>query len=690
MDIILTISLLASNRRDSLKRCLDSLKPLLVKIPTELIIVLTGTDGKVREIAESYTSQIIPFEWCNDFSAARNTGLNMAQGEWFLYIDDDEWFDDVSEICQFFLSGEYQNYCSAHYIQRNYQNWYGTKYSDFSAYRMTHRFPETCFRGAVHEELTPHREPCKYFETCVHHYGYAKETGNRSAGKTSRNIPLLLQAVETRPGQTKNYIQLAKEYDLAGDWKLAEEYCRTGLTVCQDSHSQGWLLAFLTYLVSKNPGKKAAMDEIESILEQKKPLQLIRLVLLQQMIHLCAEAKESEKAVCYGKEFEKLLNEMDEEAAAWEQQSYGEFDENYVKSPEHLYGTRADCAACALEIKDWKAAGDFLKLFPWEEEEILVRYYPRFEEWTEKYGAHFSELLLQVLSEMTGSLGLSDVLETSAYADAPVSVYLLFCKAIDLLEKGEKEQGMNLFLFCVGHTEDSYLHQLCLKEILHYHISVIPLVTQMDLDAFHHLVETVVKESPLSLNSRLLVCEEEIAERYPLHSLCLKKYRLEQKLLKGYPLWDEFIGILEAYCQCIIEFYKGLYQKEWLREENSRFLPEEYRFARIALKGLEALKGEDMTKAVRLFRDVFHIRPEMTGVVTELFRQAANRLDDPMLHAGEEFLQLAAQMKETLRTLTAAGQTAQAEVVLNQLLPLLPEDLELIRCRQEFIRRRSL
>ncbi len=80
----------------------------------------------------------------------------------------------------------------------------------------------------------------------------------------------------------------------------------------------------------------------------------------------------------------------------------------------------------------------------------------------------------------------------------------------------------------------------------------------------------------------------------------------------------------------------------------------------------------------------------MTGVVTELFRQAANRLDDPMLHAGEEFLQLAAQMKETLRTLTAAGQTAQAEVVLNQLLPLLPEDLELIRCRQEFIRRRSL
>ena len=55
MDITLSISLLASNRKESLERCLDSLKPLLVKIPSELIIVLTGTDADVRRIAESYT-----------------------------------------------------------------------------------------------------------------------------------------------------------------------------------------------------------------------------------------------------------------------------------------------------------------------------------------------------------------------------------------------------------------------------------------------------------------------------------------------------------------------------------------------------------------------------------------------------------------------------------------------------------
>ncbi len=46
-------------------------------------------------------------------------------------------------------------------------------------------------------------------------------------------------------------------------------------------------------------------------------------------------------------------------------------------------------------------------------------------------------------------------------------------------------------------------------------------------------------------------------------------------------------------------------------------------------------------------------------------------------------------MKETLHTLIDANQTAQAAEILNQLLPLMPEDLEVIRLRQELIRRRK-
>ena len=693
MDIKLSISLLASNRKESLERCLDSLKPLLVKIPSELIIVLTGTDADVRRIAEGYTPQVIPFTWCNDFSAARNVGVKAARGEWFLYIDDDEWFDDVTEICEFFLSGEYRDYCSAHYIQRNYQNFNGTRYSDFSAFRMVRRLPGTRFQGAIHEELTPRREPCKYFETCVHHYGYVKEAGNRE--KTARNIPLLLQAIENQPENVKNYIQLAKEADLAGEWKTAETYCRKGLSVLREAEkdnqrearSEGWLLAFLSLLISKNPGKDSVITEIESVLERQKPSQLIRLVLYQQLISLYTEEKEPEKAVRYGLKFEDLLKRMDERESFWAEQSYGEFDENYIKDPKHLYNARAHCVQCALELRDWTNAAYFLRLLPWENEELLERYYPDFEAWKKDYGFHFSKMLPEILRELACSIKIRDISRIQECPDGSLPTYLLLQEALQGLEKGNGEKDLRLLIYCMIHAEDVCLQRLCLKEAIYHQVSVLPLVTRMDLCTWNALVENVVNELPYTLNERIRVCAEETEGRFPLHSLCLRRFYLEQKLHKGFPLWEELTGTLKAYCQCITEFYRGMYRDELFEADTCVFLPADCRSAQITLKALERLDQEQMTEAVRLLGDAYRINPDMTGVITELFRQAARRMDDTALRAGGEFRQLAEQMKATLLTLADQGRLAQAAEILNQLLPLMPEDVEMIRISQELIRR---
>jgi glycosyltransferase involved in cell wall biosynthesis len=705
MDIILTISLLASNRRESLERCLDSLKPLLVKIPSELIIVFTGTDEKVLKIAQKYTPQIITFEWCNDFSAARNIGLKAAQGEWFLYIDDDEWFDDVEQICQFFLSGEHKHYHSAHYIQRNYQDWFGTKYSDFSAFRMVRRIPEACFRGAIHEELTPRREPCKYFHTYVHHYGYAGNGENREGQKTARNIPLLLKAIQNSPGHVKNYMQTAKEFDLAGDWKKAEEYCQKGRAVCRkfgDTFSEGWLQAYLSGLLCKKSEKGEAILEIESMLKAEHPKELISLVLYQQLVHLCANGDEPEKAVWYGRRFEELLDYMEENPCLWVQQGYGEFCEDYIKAPDHLYGLRMDCSASGLKLKDQNTALFFLKRLPWEQGDILCRYYPEFERWKENYASSFWEIFSKlwsheyICSDTAGSqstrLPKSSEADNSLKDGSPVSVYLLFQKALYLMENDKPTEGKELFSHCLGHPDsyDTYLRQLFLKEAIGHQINMSLLAKQMDLAAWDRCTDKVIQELPYTLNSRIQVCELHLGKEYPLYSLCLKKYRLEQKLFKGFPLWEELIQTLEDYCLCIMEFYKGLYREEMFEGKNISCLPKECRFAATVLEALEKLEQMQMPEAVRLLSDAIHVKTDMWGVVTELFRQAARRMDDPALQAGDEFLNLAGQMKETLYTLLDAGQTAQASQILKQVLPLIPEELELIWIGQELIRRRKL
>ena len=140
MNIQLTISLLVSDRIATLGRCLSSITPLLRELDAELIIVYTGHSPETLELAKQYTSHIIPFTWCNDFAKARNAGLNAAKGEWFLYLDDDEWFEDVDEILYFFKSGEYQRYQTAFYIQRNYTDLEGVSYADAGVCRIPASF----------------------------------------------------------------------------------------------------------------------------------------------------------------------------------------------------------------------------------------------------------------------------------------------------------------------------------------------------------------------------------------------------------------------------------------------------------------------------------------------------------------------------------------------------------------------
>ena len=133
--IVLSISMLISGREE-MQKSLESLRPFQKELPCEVILVDTGCNAAQRELAEQYADKIISFTWCNDFAAARNVGLKAAKGEWFLYLDDDEWFEDPGEIINFFRTGEYRNYNSASYAVRNYKNAEGTIYNESYPSRM--------------------------------------------------------------------------------------------------------------------------------------------------------------------------------------------------------------------------------------------------------------------------------------------------------------------------------------------------------------------------------------------------------------------------------------------------------------------------------------------------------------------------------------------------------------------------
>ena len=216
---ILSIALLVSNRKDTIQKCLDSLTPIREAIPSELIILDTGCDADLRELLERYADKIDDFTWIKDFSAARNVTLKHATGEWYMYLDDDEWFVDTTDLIEFFQSGEYKNYGYASYIQRNYLDMQASQWADAWVSRMIKRIPDLHFESKIHEYMAPMSGDCKGLHSYVDHYGYVYETEEALWKHYERNSTLLKEMIEEEPTNLRWRIHLAQEYRTMRMWQ---------------------------------------------------------------------------------------------------------------------------------------------------------------------------------------------------------------------------------------------------------------------------------------------------------------------------------------------------------------------------------------------------------------------------------------------------------------------------------------
>ncbi len=670
MQIQLTISLLASDRGRMLERCLESIRPLLLGLPSELIIVYTGKSEEVLQTAKKYTDKVIPFQWCDDFSAARNVGLREARGEWFLYLDDDEWFEDVEEILQFFLTNEYRRYNFSYYIQRNYKKADSNfEYTDVFVGRMAKRMPNSQFLYRIHEQLQPYRKPVKYLRSYVHHYGYCTVKDKVVNIRGSRNIPLLEADLVKNPLRGATYAQLVQEYSAMCAYDKAEECCRKGREAYKETVKtdicQHLVTAFLPVTIRAQGDNRRAFLTGEEVLQKEKPCELVTATICQTLVAACVELKEYEKGINYISLYHKTLTRLrkDEDLAATQQA--GNLNLSSVENVS--LGTYAGGLVCALHADCLEDVRRILSWLPWEKEgkesEVCVG---ALENWKE-----------------TSPMYEEQILECFWKLDVQHS-YVTFQKALYAEKHGEEQQAAELFQKCIR-----IKHPLLLPQILEMAIrndyDISGILRNIDLRTWEEYADKLwenIEINDEAAANRLLTFSEELG----LHGRLLRHKGVERAIQQDMYGDNSWLDKLNEYIESGLSYYGTLYNKELFTEENEGLLPQKCRFLLRLSELAEMLKDNRYSEGISRLSLAVQAYPQGATLAGRILHQMQKDMNRPAVAQGEEFQTLSLQMKAAVQGLLVQKQFQEALPIVQKLLEILPEDLELLKMKQTILR----
>ena len=213
--MLLSVCILMEGDAENLRRLALTVKHLA----DELVIVCHDPASEAfQDAASQCKARLIPHRWKNDFSAARNTGLQAAQGEWVFWIDSDETLlaPDAPTLRKLLGRTDILGYFVT--IEDLID---GAIMSPHRHPRLYRRRKEIRYVGRIHEHFDPPLEmlaarwDMKVSSSPVRltHTGYQLE---KRPQKLQRNIALLELELADRPGQFYYLVELGRSLLLAG------------------------------------------------------------------------------------------------------------------------------------------------------------------------------------------------------------------------------------------------------------------------------------------------------------------------------------------------------------------------------------------------------------------------------------------------------------------------------------------
>ena len=700
---ILSISLLASNRKKTIRKCLESLRPIMDQVTCELIIVDTGCDDEVRSILTEYTQHIISFIWCHDFSKARNAGLKEAVGEWFLFIDDDEWFEDATAIIDFFKSGEYKQYGLACYIQRNYADYQEKHYQDAWVSRIIRLSKETRFVGSIHEYLWPVKGANKLLHAPVKHFGYIFDSEEEKYQHSQRNISLLLAVIKKERDNSRWWVQLAQEYRGIREYQKLHEMCEEALQQFARQNNPhinkergcfylGRILADLSRYMYKE-----AVKAYEKAIADKRNTQFCQAALYAKgaAVYFKLEQYQNTESCCrkYLEIYQKL---HDMEEVLLEQGSFFIREAFNTEERNNIYSY---LIICGLKYKDNNDLKLYFDKMEWQSDMLyvyggfvpaIVEYYAEaeyevfFQESAEvminRKGV--SEKVIQAIQKIEKKENVQESFMRLARIFSGVNSNHYYIIYLRILYAGYMAQPLTL-------SEDFAALFKCVVDIFQlpdelwniaesYGIDLEPMFLSVPFDQWKKGVDSFMENSDLgSVESRrniiLAQCKHSNT-RYDYFfmkaaeaQLVYGKYREECELLHE---------LFHEYTEKTFAFY-GRYYKENAFQGEMELLPLSCRAAVSIKRAIESEQEDDPVQTLTLYKEcigIFRSLDKALNAYCHLYKQKQDNKCKEQAEINTEMHTLLEELKKKMIILAENGMEAEALHTFHQIKIYMQDD----------------
>lgn len=710
--IVLSISMLISGQ-ENMDKSLASLHFFKEALPCEIILVDTGCGAEGRVLAEKVADQVVDFKWCDDFSAARNAGLKKCKGEWFLYLDDDEWFENPKEIIKFFQSGEYKEYNSATYRVRNYLNRQGNIYENVHVSRMVKLEPYTEFRGKIHEYLYPYMPPQKSLTDFVHHFGYAYKDEREKRAHAERNIKPLLEMVEKQPNAIRWRLQLAQEYIGIDQFEKTIDTCTCILNSWKSQKEKkpydyldiGCAYGFILLALEAIRKYDEADEWMDEALKENDMPDATRAFFYLLGIRIYGKARKIEKCHMCTEKYLEFYEKMKDDTVTVDRQTtlitatvfqiHNAFPSLMLGIPALILTEDYDLIYRTFYTIDWS---DRRMLGQSQHEKDMVE-----SCCSVNYNHLWTEILQTLVSRADGIKEMYPVFlekEIEYKTQRETEKLLRLRRLVSELDYPHKYivytkilwTDMDSSITSVEKRKDSLtklfaqLFEEYPKELLYIKSEVWNVADkwQIDLESMLQKIDFVTWKRELerwileadfenirNWKERIYNWEKKEDIKYKIFDIkCMEGYlRNSKPLFYG---MQEVEHLFWQYADAILDLYRPCY-KESAFTETPELLPDEIRFV-LQLQNLcqarEQGTDRDVLGGLRALNDTYEPMNGVVAYYAKLYREEVH-------NRNNEMAQLADGLKRNARVLINAGKIDDAKMVISQLEQFIPRDEEL-------------